>query len=99
LGRFSFKGRLLTIGSFVFPVLLLLFALIRWLPLSLLVLLGTGMAVILIMNLANALVQMLAPDALRGRIMAIYSLTFFGLVPVGALWAGASAEYFGEPST
>jgi len=99
LGRFSFKGRLLTIGSFVFPLLLLVFALIRWLPLALLVLLGTGMAVILIMNLANALVQMLTPDALRGRIMAIYSLTFFGLVPVGALWAGASAEYFGEPST
>ncbi|MFL5807658.1 MAG: MFS transporter [Roseiflexaceae bacterium] len=99
LGRNNFKGRLLTIGSFVFPLLLLVFALIRWLPLALLVLLGTGMAVILIMNLANALVQMLAPDALRGRIMAIYSLTFFGLVPVGALWAGASAEYFGEPST
>jgi MFS family permease len=99
LGRFNFKGRLLTIGSLIFPLLLLVFALIRWLPLALLVLVGTGMAVILIMNLANALVQMLAPDALRGRVMAIYSLTFFGLMPVGALWAGASAEYLGEPST
>jgi MFS family permease len=50
-----------------------------------------------VMNLANALVQTLAPDELRGRIMAIYSLTFFGLMPVGALWAGAAAEVAGEP--
>jgi MFS family permease len=99
LGRFSFKGRLLTLGSFAFPLLLLVFALIHWLPLALLVLVGSGLAIILIMNLANALVQTLAPDALRGRVMAIYSLTFFGLMPIGALWAGASAEQFGEPST
>ncbi len=99
LGRFKFKGRLLTIGSFAFPLLMLIFALVRWIPLSLLVLVGSGLAIILVMNLANALVQTLAPDALRGRIMAIYSLTFFGVLPIGSLWAGASAEQFGEPNT
>jgi MFS family permease len=99
LGRFKFKGRLLTLGSIAFPLLMLIFAFVRWIPLSLLVLLGSGLAIILVMNLANALVQTLAPDELRGRIMAIYSLTFFGLLPVGALWAGASAEQFGEPNT
>jgi MFS family permease len=99
LGRFSFKGRLLTIGTVTFPLLLIGFALARWLPLSLLMLLGSGVAVILIMNLANALVQTLAPDALRGRVMAVYSLTFFGLMPIGALWSGAAAEYAGEPAT
>jgi MFS family permease len=99
LGRFKFKGRLLTLGSIAFPLLMLIFALVRWIPLSLLVLVGSGLAIILVMNLANALVQTLAPDALRGRIMAIYSLTFFGLMPIGSLWAGASAEHFGEPTT
>jgi hypothetical protein len=64
----------------------------------LLVLLLSGIAIILIMNLANALVQSLAPDTLRGRIMSVYSLTFFGLMPVGALWAGAAAETAGEPA-
>jgi MFS family permease len=98
LGRFTFKGKLLSLGSFAFPVLLLVFAQIRWLPLALLALLGTGIAVILILNLANALVQTLAPDALRGRIMSVYSLTFFGLMPLGALWAGATAEYAGAPA-
>jgi hypothetical protein len=98
LGRFSFKGKLLTLGSLTFPLLLLVFALIRWLPLTLLVLVPAGMAIILIMNLANALVQTLAPDALRGRIMSVYSLTFFGLMPMGALWAGAVAEAAGAPA-
>jgi MFS family permease len=98
LGRISFKGKLLTLGSISFPLLVIVFALIRWLPLSLLVLVPSGMAIILIMNVANALVQTLAPDQLRGRIMSVYSLTFFGLVPVGALWAGAVAEAAGEPA-
>jgi MFS family permease len=98
LGRFKFKGRLLTLGSLAFPLLMLAFAFVRWLPLSLLVLVGSGMTIILVMNLANALVQTLAPDELRGRIMAIYSLTFFGLLPVGALWTGAFAEAASEPS-
>jgi fucose permease len=31
--------------------------------------------------------------------MSIYTLTFFGLMPIGALWAGAAAEKVGEPLT
>jgi MFS family permease len=97
LGRFKFKGRLLSIGTFVFPLLLLSFAFIRWLPLSLLMLFAVGVATMLIFNLANALVQTLVPDALRGRVMSIYSFSFFGLMPVGALWVGQIAEHISEP--
>jgi MFS family permease len=98
LGSFKFKGKLLSYGSLAFPLLLLIFAQLRSLPWSLLALLLSGIAIIMIMNVANALVQSLAPDALRGRIMSVYSLTFFGLMPVGALWAGAAAEVAGEPA-
>jgi MFS family permease len=98
LGRFNYKGRLLTAGMFAFPLLLLIFGLARWLPLALLALVGVGVAAILVMNLANALVQTLVPDALRGRVMSVYSMTFFGLMPLGALWVGATAEYAGAPT-
>ncbi|MEO7908189.1 MAG: MFS transporter [Roseiflexaceae bacterium] len=98
LGRSRFKGKLLTLGTFAFPLLLLLFTFMRLLPLALLVLVGTGMAVILIMNVANALVQGLVPDALRGRVMSVYSMTFFGCMPIGALWVGAVAEYANAPT-
>ena len=96
LGRFDFKGRLLTAGSLTFPVLLLVFSAVRRLPLSIFVLIAAGIANIFIFNLANALVQTLVRDELRGRVMGLYSLTFFGFLPVGALWIGTLAENVGE---
>jgi MFS family permease len=96
LGRFDFRGRLLTFGSFSFPLLILAFAFMDRLPWAILVLVGSGVAVIFVFNLANALVQTLVKDSLRGRVMGIYSLTFFGFLPVGALWIGTVAEHFGE---
>jgi MFS family permease len=96
LGRFNFKGRLLNFGSFLFPLLVLAFSFVRWLPLSLAFLIGSGVAVIFIFNLANALVQTLVKDELRGRVMGLYSLTFFGFLPIGALWIGTLAQRFGE---
>ncbi len=99
LGRFRFKGRLLTLGTFAFPLGLLVFAAIRWLPLALLTLVAVGGTLILIMNLANSLVQTLVADELRGRVMGIYSLIFFGSMPLGGLLAGAMAQRIGEPTT
>jgi MFS family permease len=99
LGRFTFKGKLLTSSTFLLPILLIVFALIRSLPLSLLIMLCMGVAQLLIMNLANVLVQTFVSDNLRGRVMSIYSLTHFGLMPIGGLFAGTVAEYAGEPAT
>jgi MFS family permease len=99
LARARIKGKLLTIGSFIFPMLLLLWSAMRWLPLSLLVLVGVGWGSMLIYNMANALVQSIVPDSLRGRVISIYSLGFFGMFPLGALLIGAVAQAIGEPST
>lgn len=99
LGRFQYKGKLLTLGAFTFPTLLLAFSAARWLPLSILAMVGAGIGLIMMMNLSNALVQTLVPDALRGRVLSIYTLTFFGLMPVGALIAGTLAQQIGEPAT
>ena len=99
LGRFNFKGKLLTTGTFFLPMLLVIFAMVRWIPLSLLIMLCLGMALLLIINLANILLQTLVSDNLRGRVMSIYSLTHFGFMPIGGLFAGIIAEFFGEPAT
>lgn len=99
LGRFSYKGRLLTIGSFLTPLTLLVFAAARWLPISLVALAAYGMAWIPVVNLANALVQGQLPDHLRGRVMSIYTLGFMGSFTLGGLWCGALAEWIGEPAT
>lgn len=96
LGRFRFRGKLLTLGTFTLPVAAALFALSRWTPLSLVLIFGAGMSMILVFNLSNALVQTHAPNALRGRIMSVYTLIFFGLMPLGALGVGVTAERIGQ---
>lgn len=97
LGKFKFKGKLLTYGNFAFPVLMLIFALVHWLPFSLIVLIGSGGALILQLNLANALVQTLVDENLRGRVMGVYTLGFMGAMPLGAIFMGTIAQHFGAP--
>jgi MFS family permease len=97
LGRFKFKGRLLTTGFLAFPVIVFIFSFVRWLPLSLAVLFTAGASQILTMNIANALVQTHVPDYIRGRVMGVYTFTFFGSMPLGALLVGTMGENFGEP--
>ena len=43
--------------------------------------------------------QTLSPDALRGRVMSVYTLILFGFFPIGALLAGSFAQHFGTPLT
>jgi MFS family permease len=98
LGRNRQKGLLFALGSLTFPLALLLFAAVNTLPLSLAALAVVGGTVVLTFNLANALVQSLTTDALRGRVTSIYTLVIFGMGPLGGLWAGLVAERIGEPS-
>ena len=51
LARVKIKGKLLTLGSLIFPVLLLVWSAMRWLPLSLLVLVGVGWGTMLVLNM------------------------------------------------
>jgi MFS family permease len=98
LGRSILRGRLLTAGSFLYPVLLFTLAFARGLPLSLLILAGAGIGTIFVNNLSNAIVQTSTPDRLRGRVMGTYTWIFFGCMPLGALWSGTTAGRLGEPA-
>jgi MFS family permease len=99
LARIKIKGKLLTLGSILFPVLLLVWSTIRWLPLSLLMLVGIGWSTMLVLNISNILGQLQVPDQLRGRVMSIYTLGFMGMFPLSALLSGTIAEMIGEPTT
>ena len=93
------RGAVMILATLILPVLLVLFSLTRTLPLSLVMLLAVGASNIVANNLANSLVQTLTPDALRGRVMGVYMLTFFGFTPIGALLAGTAATLVGVPLT
>jgi MFS family permease len=96
LGR---QGRWLTIGTFVYPALLLVFAAVRWAPLSFVVLAGVGWGGMLVYNMSNTLLQLHVSDEMRGRVMSISSMTMFGGMPLGSLWSGALAQGIGPPLT
>lgn len=93
------RGRLFTIGTFVMPVFLVLLSLTRVLPASFITLMGTGWGFMVIVNLSNTLVQTSVTDALRGRVMGIFTFTFFGFMPIGSMINGALAEQIGAPLT
>jgi len=95
----TLRGRLWTAGTFVMPVMLFVFAWIRLVPLSLVALLGVGWGFMMVTTNSQAVVQSLVPDSLRGRVMGVYTLVFFGSMPIGALLAGTLAGKIGEPLT
>ena len=97
--RTKIRGKLLTMGSLLFPILLLVWSAMRWLPLSLIVLIGIGWGLMLVLNMANMLVQSHVSDPLRGRVMGIYTVSLFGMLPVGSLLLGTMAQKIGEPAT
>jgi predicted MFS family arabinose efflux permease len=99
LGNFAFKGKLLTLGLYLTPFLLIVFAVVPWLALSLLVMFGIGIGTILVLNLANAMTQTMTPARLRGRVMGAYTWIFFGFMPLGALWTGWMADLLGLSQT
>jgi len=45
----------------------------------------------------NTLLQHLADDDKRGRIMGLFTVTWAGLIPFGGIWMGAVAEAAGAP--
>lgn len=99
IGQSYSKGKLFTIGTFVMPIFLILFSYTRILPTSFLTLLGVGWGFMVIINLSNTLVQTSVTDELRGRVMGIFTFTFFGFMPIGSLINGALADQIGAPLT
>jgi MFS family permease len=57
-----------------------------------------GFASMLMVNTINIIVQRSVPDALRGRVMALYVTVFAGSTPIGGLFAGTVAQAWGPPA-
>jgi MFS family permease len=82
-----------------FGTSLVIFALSRNFWVSVFLLLPVGYFMMLQMSSSNTLIQVMVPDALRGRVMAVYSMMFMGMAPIGALLGGALADHLGAPTT
>jgi MFS family permease len=98
LGSRYRRGRVMLAGSLCFCASVFCFARSRSFPLSLALLAVVGFTMILNNANANALLQSIVPDRLRGRVMSVYIFMFVGTAPVGALGAGAVSKWVGAPA-
>jgi len=89
--------RLLATGATGFGVLALALAPVENAVLAGALLVAIGICFTLFTANANALVQLGAPDHLRGRLIGLYLFAFVGLAPVGGLLAGWLATIGGTP--
>jgi MFS family permease len=92
-------GRQLSIALAGFGLSLMLFSSSRTLWLSVLLLMPAGFCQMTHLACTNTLLQTIAPDHLRGRVMAIYSMFLIGMAPFGAFFAGVVAQKWGAPVT
>ena len=87
-------GVLMLASAAVFGVLIAMFAATDHLAPASVLLLVSGFAAEVYLIIGMTVVQLLVPDGLRGRVMGIWSMTYF-LASVGGFIAGFAAEFVG----
>jgi len=95
LGRHHRMGLIAVLGQAAVGLLLIGFGLSKVIWLSELILFFMGGALLITLATMSSLVQLVVPDALRGRVMSIYMMAFRGGMPLGSLVAGFFASRVG----
>lgn len=94
LGRFPRMGVWTLIVQIGFGVLIALFAITRQIYISYALLFFINVALMVVFSSVTSLVQLIAPNEMRGRVMSIYMLAFRGGMPIGSLVSGYLASVF-----
>ena len=97
LGKFPKMGWTALLVQAAYGVLITAFALSRVLWVSEILLFLTGAALMVVFSTVTSLVQLIAPNEMRGRVMSIYMIAFRGGMPLGSLVSGYLATYLGAP--
>ena len=89
LGKFRHMGRRCSRCS-VFGALIALFAMTRVFWLNAILLFAAGACMVMVFAMLSSLVQLNAPNEMRGRVMSIYMVAFRGGMPLGSLTGAGS---------
>lgn len=98
LGRLFGRGAVISAMVMFVPVVSLAIAQTTSVPVAAFFIALLGFGIILQFVTMNTLIQSEVPDEFRGRVMSLYTLTFFGLAPFGALALGGLANVIGNPA-
>lgn len=92
-------GNVIAGSAIVMGAMLIVFSATRNIYLAATVLTIVGFTMMTIMAGCNTIMQTLVDEDKRGRVMALFVMTFTGAAPIGQLLSGAVAEQIGTPWT
>jgi MFS family permease len=98
LGRHKHMGITLLIVQVAFGIFVAAFSQSRILWLSEILLFFAAGTVMVVTATTTSLVQLIAPDHMRGRVVSIYMVAFRGGMPLGSLASGSLATVIGAPA-
>lgn len=88
-------GKLIPIAAALFGCALIGFSFSHTLWACLILLYFVGLGMMMQLASSNILLQTLADDHMRGRVMSLYTMAFLGMTPFGSLLVGFCANHLG----
>lgn len=98
-GNSKTKLNIVILGGLVCSFSLILFSASKWFIPSLIFLFFIGWGMITQIGMTNTFIQEIVPDALRGRVMSVFTFMLMGVAPLGNFIAGTVAHLVGTPMT
>ena len=95
LGQRIARGKLYIWATYGFSLGIVVFSLMHNIVSAAAMLVFVGFTMMLMGALANGLLQSIAPDELRGRVVSAYIFVSVGLVPIGSFISGALSKAIG----
>jgi MFS family permease len=92
-------GKIITVNVFLLGLAVVFAGFSKSLILSLLILYFGGLSMILALAAINTMIQILADEDKRGRVMSFYAMALMGTLPIGNLMAGSIASAIGISNT
>ncbi len=90
-------GRMIPAATALLSAGLIALALSRSFPLSMFLIFFTGLGMMVQTAASNTVLQTIADDDKRGRVMSFYTMALMGTAPFGSLLAGWLAQMIGTP--
>lgn len=94
-GEVKRKDLYIPLSAFVFSMAILIVPFSMDLHFSMLLIFFAGWGIVSFLAVSNSFIQHAVPDALRGRVMSLYTLVFLGFAPLGNSIIGITAHSFG----
>jgi MFS family permease len=91
--------KILAVNTFIFGAGVVLFSHAAYYPLALLFSAIGAFGMMSQITISNTLIQTTVDPAMRGRVISIYAMAFFGMQPLGGLVIGSVSQHIGVQNT